>query len=98
MNHTITESDLEEWLNRPRWEVYASSGGPNTRKTLEADRDIFRVKHGDETVFLGSDRAAAVAAYNAPRGSYSGELTSDQVAHLREQADARRQAWEEEKD
>lgn len=65
MRHTITESALEEWLREPQWRVYASSGGPDSRKRLEADKDVFKVTVKGETVFLGCDRAAAVAAYNA---------------------------------
>ncbi len=65
MRHTINEADLDEWLHRPQWQNYASSGAIKSHKRLEVDRgEMFRVTVSGEVVFLGTDRAAAVAAYN----------------------------------
>lgn len=68
MAHKITERELNEWLCRPQWQVFASSGGQNSNKRLEVDSSesghIFRVTDRGQTTFLGADKAAAVAAYN----------------------------------
>jgi hypothetical protein len=66
VRHVITESDLDEWLRKPQWQMYASSAG----KRLWVDQGgnggpVFRVDKLDGgTIFLGADRAAAVEAYN----------------------------------
>lgn len=66
--HTIKQSDLDEWLRTPQWQLYASCCGRGTNKTLEVDAasggPVFRVRDHGETKFLGADKAAAVAAYN----------------------------------
>lgn len=71
MTHTINEEELSEWLLRPQWQIYASSGSRDGAKRLEIDSanntHVFRVVvHGD-VVFLGADKGAAVAAYNNAR-------------------------------
>lgn len=68
--HTITQNELDEWLRRPQWHMFASSGSSTSRKRLEIDVAasgdlVFRVVDHDEVTFIGADRAAAVAAYNA---------------------------------
>jgi len=69
--HTITEHELNEWLSRPQWQVFASSGGSDSNKCLEIDAAeggrVFRVTDHGETVFLGADKVAAIAAYNEAR-------------------------------
>lgn len=72
MNHTITESELDEWLRKPQWHIYASSGvRAGGAKRLEIDIGAngraFRVTCRGDTIFLGADQAAAVAAYNTAR-------------------------------
>jgi len=67
--HTITADDLDEWLRRPQWQTFASSFCAVSNKKIEIDAAadgpvVFRVTDHDETKFLGTDRAAAVAAYN----------------------------------
>ena len=68
MSHQITELELNEWLCRPQWKIFASSGGPDRVKRLEIDSGsdclVFRVTSNGETAFLGTDKTAAVAAYN----------------------------------
>jgi hypothetical protein len=67
--HTITQSDLDEWLRRPQWQPFASSFSRGSNKSLEldaaADGVIFRVLDHGETKFLGTDKIAAIEAYNA---------------------------------
>jgi hypothetical protein len=68
--HTITVEELDEWMRRPQWQAYARSGSSVSNKALEFDAaasggPVFRVTDHGETTFLGTDRAAAVAAYNA---------------------------------
>lgn len=71
MTHTISEKDLNEWLCRPQWQTYASSGEQGFHKRLEIDSadggHVFRTTRNGETIFLGSDKAAAIAAYNEAR-------------------------------
>lgn len=67
--HTITEDELDEWLRRPQWQAFAKSFSSVSQKALEFDGAIsgalvFRVTDHGETKFLGTDRAAAIAAYN----------------------------------
>lgn len=67
--HTITLDELDEWLRRPQWQTFASSFSRDSNKGLEIDAasegPVFRVFDHGETKFLGTDKAAAVAAYNA---------------------------------
>lgn len=67
--HTITPDELDEWLRRPQWQAFARSFSGVSHKALEVDAaasgPVFRVTDHGETRFLGTDRAAAVAAYNA---------------------------------
>lgn len=69
MKHTITERELNEWLSRPQWQTFARSAGSGSNKSLEVDAsDIgraFRVTDHGETIFLGADKTAAIAAYNS---------------------------------
>lgn len=67
--HTVTELELNEWLRRPQWQLFASSCGPQSNKRLEIDaaengQRVFRVKDHGETIFLGADMRAAIATYN----------------------------------
>lgn len=63
--HTITVAELDEWLRRPQWQIFASCGSVHSHKRIETDRgEVFRVQVNGETIFLGADKAAAVAAYN----------------------------------
>lgn len=68
MRHTITEKELNEWLCQPQWQILASSCGNDSNKQLEFDRTeygcVFRVSNHGETIFLGANKSAAVAAYN----------------------------------
>lgn len=67
--HEITEHELDAWLSRSQWQLFASCGGPGSHKRLEIDAGndgrVFRVIDRGETVFLGADKTAAIAAYNA---------------------------------
>lgn len=68
--HTITERELNEWLCRPQWHTFASSASGDGVKRLDIDvgteeGPVLRVTDRGETVFLGTDKAAAVAAYNS---------------------------------
>jgi len=67
--HTITTEELDEWLRRPQWQTFASSFSRESNKALEVDAasagPVFRVLDHGETAFLGADKAAAIAAYNA---------------------------------
>lgn len=67
--HKIALQELDEWIRRPQWQAFASSANALSRKKLEVDGaaiggPIFRVIDRGETIFLGADMAAAVAAYN----------------------------------
>lgn len=66
--HKITERQLDEWLSRPQWQIFASSSGEFSHKSLEVDGTapdiVFRVIDHGESKFLGTDKAAAIAAYN----------------------------------
>lgn len=68
--HTITEKDLDDWMRRPQWQAFARSCSDVSHKALEFDvaasgGPVFRVTDHGETTFLGTDKAAAIAAYNA---------------------------------
>ena len=66
--HTITAEELDEWLRMPQWHTFASSGSDVSHKRLQidagSDGPVFRVTDHGETKFLGTDRSAAIAAYN----------------------------------
>lgn len=67
--HTITPGELDEWLHRPQWQTFARSFSNVSQKAMEIDGAasaglVFRVTDHGETKFLGTDRAAALAAYN----------------------------------
>lgn len=67
--HTITLDELDEWLRRPQWQTFASSFSCDSNKGLEVDAasdgPVFRVFDHGETTFIGTDKVAAIAAYNA---------------------------------
>jgi hypothetical protein len=67
-HHEVTERELNEWLCRPQWQQFAASCGPGSNKRLEVDGSAsgrtFRVTDHGNTIFLGNDKAAAIAAYN----------------------------------
>jgi hypothetical protein len=67
--HTITAKELDEWLSMPQWETFARSFSDRSHKALELDATapdiVFRVTDHGETTFIGTDKAAAIAAYNA---------------------------------
>lgn len=71
MNHSVTEKDLNEWLCRPQWQIFASSADRDGVKRLEVDNDgsgpVFRVTVKGEVTFLGADKASALSAYNTAR-------------------------------
>jgi len=66
--HTITVDELDNWLRTPQWQPVACSFGKDSGKRLEIDAGsdglVFRVTDHGETRFLGTNRSAAVAAYN----------------------------------
>lgn len=67
--HTISQDELDEWLRRPQWQAFARSFSETSDKALELDAavsrgPVFRVTDHGETKFLGTDKAAAIAAYN----------------------------------
>lgn len=70
VRHTITSDELDEWLRRPQWQAFARSFSAVSHKALEIDGAVgssglvFRVTDHGETKFLGTDKAAAIAAYN----------------------------------
>lgn len=68
-HHKITERELNEWLCRPQWQQFAASCGPGSNKRFEVDAGdngrTFRVTDQGNTIFLGNDKARAIAAYNA---------------------------------
>jgi hypothetical protein len=71
-HHTITERELNEWLCRPQWQQFAASFGAEANKRFEVDTNdrgecVYRVTDHGETVFLGADKVAAIAAYNEAR-------------------------------
>lgn len=69
--HTITESDLDEWLKRPHWQAFAfaKSSSSASYKVLEVDAAsddaVFRVTDHGTILFIGTDKAAAIEFYNA---------------------------------
>jgi hypothetical protein len=70
--HEVTERELDEWLRRPQWQLFASSCGPQSNKRMEVDAGtdgsrVFRVTDHGETIFLGVDQKAAIATYNNAR-------------------------------
>lgn len=68
-HHTVTELELTEWLHRPQWQIFAHSVSRGSNKSLEVDAGdngrALRVTDHGNTVFLGTDKGAAIAAYNA---------------------------------
>lgn len=69
--HIVTQDEFDDWLRRPQWQTFASSFSVDSNKTFEIDGAahgwMFRVTDHGETVFLGCDKAAAIAAYNKAR-------------------------------
>lgn len=67
--HEVTEKELNEWLCREQWQPFASSASATSNKRLDVDSSdsvrAFRVIDRGETIFLGTDKAAAIAAYNS---------------------------------
>lgn len=66
--HTVNERELDAWLCIARWQEFAGSYGQGSDKSFEVDATngdlVFKVTDRGETVFLGTDRQAAIAAYN----------------------------------
>lgn len=67
--HTITQKELDEWMRRPKWIAFARSVSAVSHKALEVDGatsgdPVFRVTDHGGTTFVGTDKAAAIAAYN----------------------------------
>lgn len=63
--HTLSIEDLTAWLNEPRWELYASSGGYGFYKRLEiGNGGSFRVIDRSTVTYHGDDMQKAVQAYN----------------------------------
>lgn len=69
MSHTITQEDLEFWLSEEEWHQFACSHGVGTNKRFDVSSPsgLLRVKDHGKVVYEGTDRAAAVAAYNSAR-------------------------------
>ena len=64
--HTITEEELDAWLDRDFWQRAASSHGRGTSKIFEMNASgVFRVTDHSKVVYHGLDKKAAIAAYNA---------------------------------
>ena len=64
--HTITEAELTAWMSQETtWHQGACSHGNGSSKSLDWDgRNVFRVRDHGKTIFLGSDLARAITAYN----------------------------------
>lgn len=65
--HTITDTELNEFMGT-HWVRFASSVGETSHKRFEVGfNGLFRVTdHGNE-VYVGYDKANAIAAYNEAR-------------------------------
>jgi hypothetical protein len=67
--HTITSDELDKWMVMPQWVTFARSSSSVSHKVFEIDATapdiVFRVTDHGETKFIGTDKAAAIAAYNA---------------------------------
>lgn len=68
MPHTIQIGDLRAYLNRERWDVFASSSEePKSLEVLMSGIG-FQVKVGDVVTYRGQNASDAVRAYNeAPK-------------------------------
>lgn len=67
MRHTIEAKDLADWFARDELEQFACSAGAGTNKRLSITRTThkFIVLDRGKEVYVGYDKEAAVAAYNA---------------------------------
>lgn len=64
--HTLSLEELNGWLNQEFWNVAASSHGNGAHKVLEMNNaGVFRVTDQSKIVYMGGDKDAAIAAYNA---------------------------------
>ena len=63
--HTITPDELIAYLERERWERYASSATPLSTKWIEiSNKGKFRVMVDGSISYCGHSLMAAVCAYN----------------------------------
>jgi len=65
--HVIDTSELMTWLadDERAWMLYASSSREPKSLEVSAGRTNFRVTHGKEVVYIGTQPGEAVEAYNA---------------------------------
>lgn len=64
--HTITEEELDEWLQSDPWKQFAAGGGNGSHKLFHINviDGRTRVLDHDVAIYEGADRAAAIRAYN----------------------------------
>ena len=66
--HMITAAELDEWMVMPQWVTFARSSSSVSHKVFEIDATapdiVFRVTDHGDVKFIGTDKAAALAAYN----------------------------------
>lgn len=66
--HTITETELTEWL-KGKWSQFAASFGAESNKSFEVNWDaaLYRVTDHQKVVYEGGDRKLAIERYNEAR-------------------------------
>ncbi len=66
MKHQVTMEELDAWLNRESWQLFASSSDRYSDKlmTLEERSGTFCVKDHGSIRYFGIDKAKALQAYN----------------------------------
>lgn len=64
--HTVTVKELDDWLRKEGWAQFAANYGDGSSKSFDVDpaAGVYRVRDHGKTVFLGTDKMAAIAAYN----------------------------------
>lgn len=68
--HRITETELDEWMSdqRTRWVQFAASSSLESNKRLEVSLGgEYRVTDAGAVSYLGTDKSAAIRAYNDAR-------------------------------
>ena len=65
--HTVDTFELMTWLGDAEraWVLFASSSREQKALEVAAGRSTFRVTHGTEVVYLGTQPGEAVEAYNS---------------------------------
>lgn len=64
--HTITEEELDEWLQSDPWKQFAASGSASSHKHFHmnvVDGRMRVLDHG-VAIYEGADRVEAIRAYN----------------------------------